>query len=331
MPTPKFVQRVARLPELLAVLSAFPDGLSLRELADRFDTDPETIEQDLTSLHELESWGWTFDIFRTSVIEFAQPDDELRQRRPVDPSSGSSATARLGLGVEHISPGDLAMIYTAGVALLETDPSDTHLDEALSVIAETMYGEPGPEQHVGTWNRFLPALQDAVEHRRRSGSSTPAPGARACSTGSSSPSAWSRPGAGGRWTPARSGPRATCAPTCSPTSASSRSSTRPSTRRRTWTSALAAQRSTTTVRMVLAQDARWAADMYAEDVAVVVEDEDEFEADLELLPPAGERVALLMLASGPASRLIEPTALLPEAVDVVRELIRHHSDGKSDT
>ena len=329
MTTPKFVQRVARLPELLAVLAAFPDGLSLRDLADRFATDPETIEQDLTSLHELESWGWTFDIFRTSVIEFAQPDEDSA-------APAESTVVRLAgdgsprLGVEHISPGDLAMIYTAGVALLETDPNDTHLDEALSVIAETMYGEPGPEQHVGTWNRFLPALQDAVEHCRR----TRIVYSRAWREG-----VLEREIEPLRLVQTRRGWEVDAGPVG------------PEGNLRTYLLSnvralevldetfdlpshldvrLAEQRSTTTARMVLAQDARWAADMYAEDVAVVIEDEDEFEADLELLPPAGERVALLMLASGPSSRLIEPTALLPEAVDVVRELIRHHSDGKAD-
>lgn len=90
---------------------------------------------------------------------------------------------------------------------------------------------------------------------------------------------------------------------------------------------LVEQRTTTTVRMVIAQDARWAADMYAEDVAVVRENEDELEADLELLPPAAERVALLLLASGPSSRLLEPTRLLPGALDVVGQLLRHHDEG----
>jgi proteasome accessory factor C len=325
MTTPKFVQRVARLPELLAALSAFPAGLSLRDLADRFDTDPEIIEQDLTSLHELESWGWTFDIFRTSVIEFAQPEDSSA-------APSESTVVRLTgdgsprLGVEHISPGDLAMIYTAGVALLETDPNDAHLDEALAVIAETMYGAPGPEQHVGTWNPFLPALQDAVEHGRR------------CRIVYSR--AW-REGVLERvidplcLVQTRRGWEVDAGPVG------------PEGNLRTYLLSnvrelevldktfdppshldirLAEQRSTTTVRMELAQDARWAADMYAEQVDVVREDEETFEADLELLPPADDRVALLVLASGPSSRLLEPARLLPEALDTVRELIRHHSE-----
>jgi proteasome accessory factor C len=222
------------------------------------------------------------------------------------------------------------MIYTAGVALLETDPNDTHLDKALTIIADTMYGEPGPEQHIGTWNRFLPALQDAVEHRHRCGI------------------VYSRAWREGvlervieplRLVQTRRGWEVDAGPVG------------PEGNLRTYLLSnvrelevldetfdppshldvrLAEQRSTTTVRMELAQDARWAADMYAEQVDVVREDEEMFEADLELLPPAGERVALLMLASGPASRLIEPTVLLPQAVDVVRDLIRHHSDGKAD-
>lgn len=324
-PGPKFVQRVARLPELLAVLSAFPEGLSLRDLAARFDTDPKTIEQDLTSLDELESWGWTFDIFRKSVIELVHPEDGA------DSSVGSTVVRLVGdgspgLGAEHLSPGDLALIYTAGVALLETEPSDTHLAEALTVIAETMHGEPGPEQHVGTWNQHLPPLQDAVESGRK---------VRIVYSRAWREGVLDRVIEPLRLMQTRRGWEVDAGPVG------------PEGNLRTYLlsnvrelevldekfepppdvqARLDDQRATTTVRMVLAQDARWAADMYAEDVAVVAEDEEKFEADLELLPPVVDRVALLMLASGPSvTRLLEKGSLLPESLDVVRELLRHHS------
>jgi len=326
--TPKFVQRVARLPELLAVLSAFPDGLSLRDLAERFDTDPETIEQDLTSLHELESWGWTFDIFRKPVIELVQPEDET------DSPTESTVVRLVGegsprLGVEHVSPGDLAMVYAAGVALLETEPDDTHLKEALTVLAETMYGVPGPEQHIGTWNRFLPALQDAVELRRR---------VRIVYSRAWREGVIERVIEPLRLVQTRRGWEVDAGPAG------------PEGNLRTYLlsnvrdlklldetfeppsdveTRLLQQRTTTTVRMVLAQDARWAADMYAEQVDVVREDEEEFEADLELLPPASERVALLMLASGPRTRVTDNTSYLPDAIEVVMDLLRHHSASAS--
>src|SRR5690242_5160855 len=145
MPSPKFVQRVARIPALLAVLPAYPDGLSLGELATRFNTDPKTIREDLTTYWDLESWGWSFDIFRRSVIEFAQPEgEESEDQSAVDPSTLVRLVSHdpAGLGVEHLSAGDLAMIYTAGLALLDVQQDDLDLAEGLAIIAETMYGEP---------------------------------------------------------------------------------------------------------------------------------------------------------------------------------------------
>jgi proteasome accessory factor C len=328
MPGPKFVQRVARIPALLAAISTYPEGLSLGELAERFDADPTAIREDLTTYWDLESWGWSFDIFRRSVIEFVQPEgDESEDQTEVDPSTIVRLVSHdpAGLGVEHLAAGDLAMIYTAGLAMLDVQQEDHDLAEGLAVIAETMYGEPTSAPRVADWNRFLAPLQEAqaTRHRVRILYSR----------------AW-KAGVGDRvieplrliqthrgWV-VDAGPVG------------------PEGNLRTYLLTnirdvrildesfdsplgvdllLHRQRETTTVRLVLAQDARWAADMYAESVDVVTEDEEMFEADLELLPPAGRRVGLIMLASGEATRVIEPTSLLPEAVGVVDELLRHHT------
>jgi proteasome accessory factor C len=328
MAGPKFAQRVARIPALLAALSAYPEGLSLGELAARFDADPTTIREDLTTYWDLESWGWSFDIFRRSVIEFVQPEgEESQDQSVVDPSTIVRLVSHdpAGLGVEHLSAGDLAMIYTAGLAVLDVQQDDDDLAEGLAVIAETMYGEPTSAPRVADWTRFLAPLQEARATRRR---------VRILYS-----RAW-KAGVGDRVIePLRliqthRGWEVDAGPVG------------PEGNLRTYLLTnvrdvqildesfdpppgvdllLHRQRETTTARLVLAQDARWAADMYAESVDVVTEDEEMFEADLELLPPAGRRVGLIMLASGDSTRVIEPVALLPEAIDVVEDLLRHHT------
>ena len=87
-------------------------------------------------------------------------------------------------------------------------------------------------------------------------------------------------------------------------------------------SLLAKQRQTERVRIDLAQDARWAVDMYAERHRVVDEDAEVFTAEVELLPPVTARVALLMLASGPYSR-VDPH-LIGGASSVIESLLAHH-------
>ena len=89
-------------------------------------------------------------------------------------------------------------------------------------------------------------------------------------------------------------------------------------------SLLERQRRTSRVRLEITQDGRWAARQYAERVTVVDEDEEKVTLNLDLLPPVGERVGLIMLASGTSTRVISPGAVLPEAMGLIEELLHHH-------
>jgi len=321
---PKFVQRLARLPEVLHLLAAYPEGMPLRTLADQFDVDAALLQQDLVSYLDLESWGWSYDIFWRPAIEFVQPDPDDTTDEPGDTVVRVVPGSSPGLGVEHLSAGDLAVLYTAGAALLDVEPDDD-LRQALGVIAETMYGEPAGQPRQGDWTRFVSTLQAARDAHRRvrivySRAWRAGVGERMIEplrlvqthrgwevdAGPVGPD-------GNLWTYLLSNVRSvevldeTFEP---PPGLAAR---------------LERQRRTSTVQMQLAQDARWAADMYAEHVTVIEQDEATFTADLELLPPVGERVGLIMLASGEDTRLLSPTSLTNEAVAVIDELLAHHS------
>lgn len=328
--TPKFVQRAARLPEILALLSAYPEGLPLRVLAARFDTDEATLREDLTTYLDLESWGWSFDLFRRSVVEFVQPDDE-----DLSDPRGSTVVrvvddSPAGLGVEHLSAGDLAVIYTAGTALLDVSPDDTDLAEALAVLADTMYGEPASQPRPGGWNNHLGPLRTARDEGRR----VRVVYSRAWREGVTErviePLRLVQTKRGWEVDAGPVGPegnlRTYILSNVRDLEVLDETFEEPAGVERL----LERQRATTTARVELAQDARWAADMYAEQVTVVSEDESVLTADLELLPPAGERVGLVMLASGPSTRLISPRALLPDAVGVINRLAEHHAQAPDD-
>lgn len=325
MAEPKFLQRLARLPEVLTVLASYREGLPLGTLAERFETDAETLRQDLVTYEGLESWGWSFDIFRRPAIEFVQPDDGPPDEAPDRTVVRVVPDASVSLGVDHLSAGDLAVLYTAGVALLDVHPEDTALASALAVIAETMYGEPAATLTAGGWNRFLRTLQDGREERRR----VRIVYSRAWSEGVSErviePLRLVQTHRGWEVDAGPVGPEGNLRTYLLSNIRSAEPTEESFTAPAGLDDLLARQRRTTTVRMELAQDARWAAEMYAEHVSVVEEDEEAFTADLELLPPAGERVGLIMLASGPSTRLLSPGSLLPEAVAVFEELLRHHT------
>lgn len=319
----KFVERVARIPEALALLAWYPDGLSLRDLGKHFGVSAETIRQDLTVYYDIESWGWSFDIFRRSVIEFAQPDGaESADVGETIVRVVSSDPA--GLGVEHLSSGDLAVLYTAGLTLLDIDPDDDDLANALELVSDTMLGAPSAGHAGARADQRLRVLREAQEGRAKVRITY----SRAWREGVServieplrlvqTKRGWEVDAGpvedGSLRTYLLSGVREVerLDDTFEPPPGLD--------------ALLHEKRETTTVRLRLAQDARWAARMFSERLDVVAEDDATLEADLELLPPVGERVGLIMLASGPDTRLIDPGRLLPEAVGLARELLHHHS------
>lgn len=324
MASPKYLQRIARLPEVLTVLAAYPDGLPLRDLAAQFDVDVDTMRQDLVTYLDLESWGWSFDIFRRPVIEFVQPDREHSTDGTGRTLVRISGDGPSGLGVEHLTAGDLAALYTAGVALLDVEPDDDDLADALGVIAETMYGEPASAPRAGGWNRFLAELQDAQEQRHQVRIVYSRTWRQGVTERVIEPLRLIQTHRGWEVDAGPVGPEGNLRTFILSNVRSVEVLDETFEPPAGVDSLLARQRATTIVRLQLTQDSRWAARLYAERVTVVDEDEETFTADLDLLPPVGERVGLVMLASGPSTRVISPASVLPEAVGVIEELLRHH-------
>jgi len=323
MAAPKFLQRIARLPEVLNLVAAYPNGLPLRTLADRFDVDVETMRQDLVTYLELESWGWSYDIFRRPAIEFVQPERDYA----TDGSGGTLvrivADGSPGLGVEHLTAGDLAVLYTAGAALLDVDPHDKDLADALGVIAETMYGEPATVPRVGDWNRFLRELQDAQEQHRKVRIVYSRMWREGVTERVIEPLRLLQTHRGWEVDAGPVGPEGNLRTFILSNIRSAEvldDTFDPPARA---ASLLEAQRQSSRVRLEITQDGRWAARQYAEHVTVVQEDEEKVTLDLDLLPPVGERVGLIILASGTSTRVISGD-VLPDAIALIKELRRHH-------
>ena len=93
---------------------------------------------------------------------------------------------------------------------------------------------------------------------------------------------------------------------------------------------MAEQRATTTVRVRVPHQARWAADMYAERVEVIADDELDVTLDLALLPPVDHRLGLLLLAAGPDAAVLDPAALVAAGPRLAAELLAHHRSVGSD-
>ncbi|WP_139978298.1 WYL domain-containing protein [Nocardioides litoris] len=336
-PPPKYIQRVARLPEVLRVLAGYPDGLTLAALGAEVGVPAATLREDLTAYLDTEAWGWSLDVFRPPTVEFVAPDDgpdgpDGPDEVPADDPDGTRTVVRVvndgaaGLGVEHVDSGDLAVVYTAGLALLDVDSDDTDLADALVVVAETMLGgaggttTPTPDPR----HRYVGPLQRAVAERRRVRivySRTWHEGVtervveplRLVQTQRGWEVDAGPPDADGRLRTYLLSHVRSAEVLEDTFEAPDRLADR-----------LERQRATTRVRLQLPQGARWVADVYAERVAVVEEDEAAVVLDLDLLEPVERRVGLVLLVAGSSSRVLAPTTLLPATAELFEELIEHH-------
>ncbi len=320
MADPKYVRRIARLPEVFHLLGAFPDGLAVVELARRLDIPSAELREDLLAYYTADM----VELSRPEVLEFVGPDgteddpNDAEIVRIIDPRPTEE------IGVEYVDAGELALAYTA--ARLELDAAyDQDLADAVAVLEETMFGESGaatPRQLPAT--EVLGRLREAHGTGRRVRIDYSRAWRHGVSTRVIEPY---------RFVQTRRGWEVDAGPVDDGG--------------RTWTyllsnirsvealdegyvvpdgieEILATQRRTESVRVRVPFGARWAAEMYAEQVTVVAEDEASVTLDLALLPPLRQRVGLLLLVAGPSAEVVDVPALATARAELAQRLLRHH-------
>ncbi|AIY16774.1 WYL domain-containing protein [Pimelobacter simplex] len=321
---PQYATRIARLPRVFERLAAHPDGLPLAELAAELDVPAAELRDDLLAFYTADvSADWLLGLTRPDVLEFLGPDGS-----DVDPAEAEIVrfVEETGeLGVEYVDAAELALVHTAALALLDLEPDNADLAGAIEVLTETLLGAPGDLPRVSDANRSLPLLQEAREKRRA---------ARIVYSRAWQPGVSEREIEPYRLVQTRRGWEVDAGPA----DEHGRLRTYLLSNIRDVTlldrefavpddlgDVLAAQRATTTVRVLLPQEARWAADFYAEHVTLVQDDEESVVVDLDLLPPLERRVGRLLLAAGPAAFVVEPAALADAGVVLAEELLVHHA------
>ncbi|UUW92658.1 WYL domain-containing protein [Pimelobacter simplex] len=321
---PLYAARIARLPRAFERLAAHPDGLPLADLAAELGVPAAELRDDLLAFYTADvSADWLLGLTRPDVLEFLGPDGS-----DVDPAEAEIVrfVEETGeLGVEYVDAAELALVHTAALALLDLEPDNADLAGALEVLTETLLGTPGDVPRLADRNRSLPLLQEARESRRA---------ARIVYSRAWQPGVSEREIDPYRLVQTRRGWEVDAGPP----DEHGRLRTYLLSNIREVTlldrefvvpeelgEVLAAQRATTTVRVLLPQEARWAADFYAEQVTLVQDDEESVVVDVDLLPPLERRVGQLLLAAGPTAFVIEPPALENAGVVLAEELLLHHS------
>lgn len=326
MSTPKYVQRFARLPAVFERLQRHPEGLSLEALAADFDTTVDALREELLAFYTADIGGrWL--LTRPEVLEFLGPDGDSE-----DP--GTAGIVRIvaevpaDIGVEYVDAGELGLAYTAARALLETEPDNVELIEAIDVLTETMFGPSAVGEStpaVRSWNRLLPVFRKALGEQTA---------VRIVYSRAWHPGVTEREIEPYQLVQTRRGWEVDAGPVDGDGRLrtfllSNIRSAEPLERRferpDDVAERLAEQRATTRVRVLLPQSARWAADFYAEEVTLVQDDETDVVVDLDLLPPVDGRVGRLLLAAGPLATVIDPPHLDAAGVVAAEELMIHHS------
>ena len=223
-------------------------------------------------------------------------------------------------------PPSSRLVYTAAIGLHALEPDDASLEGAIDVLAETMFGAPADEEPAGArpWDWALEPLRKALAERRR----VRIVYSRAWLSG-----VRDRVIEPYRLVQTRRGWEVDAGP--ADEGDEIRSFLLSNIREADvlddtfempadLADRLVRQRATATVRVRLPHSARWAADMYAEQVRVVEEDEVAATVDLDLLPPLDHRVGILLLAAGPGATVVDPPELGPEGARLAAELLEHH-------
>lgn len=325
MSAPKYVVRIARLPEVFARLAEHPDGLPLSTLAEQTGIKVEELREDLAAFFTADL-DIMLGLYRPDVLEFLGPDGD--DALPADAQVVRIVQPAEELGVEYVDAAELALVYSAARALADIEEDNEDLLGAIDVLTETLFGDDAPSAppvEAARWNRPLPVLQQGREQRRR---------VRIVYSRSWVHGVGERTIEPHRLVQTRRGWEVDAGPVGD--NGSLRTYLLSNIREaelldetfeppEDLAELLEAQRATTTVRVCLPQDGRWAADMYAEKVTLVEDDVESVVVDVELLPPLERRVAMLVLAAGPTAFVVEPAELDREVGILAEELLVHHS------
>jgi proteasome accessory factor C len=326
---PLFVQSFAQIPEIVAHIRRFPDGLPLTELARRFDLPVDELRGQLLAFYAADiPSDQLFGLVRVSTLEFsnrageeADPHDAERVRVVDHRPFGD-------LGVDLLDTEEVALLVTAGLDLLDAQPSNEPLREAVQVLEQSLLGQRvAPHSHDDVVNGYVRELRRAAADRHR---------VRIVYS-----RAWN-PGVHERtiepYPPLRRTSRG-WEVDAGPLDDEGRPRTFLVSRIRELEvldehfepdprapSAIAASRQPRSMDVVIPQGLRWVVELQAEDVEVVQEDERMQRLRLSLLPPVAERVGLILLILGEDAWVMDADDLADAGRDTAARLLAHHRE-----
>lgn len=331
-PVAVYAQRLAALPRALGILELHPQGLPLADLARELGVEPVDLREVfmayyLADLVELDS-------FALPVVEFFAPgaqDSDDTDDTDTEALSTEGQWVRVlaadpehELGVDHLTAGQLAALYEAGVDLLALEPDNATLRGAIEAFESAL--EPADKPLASQWGAgTAQALHRAAEEHRQ---------VRIRYVRQWRPGSSDRVIEPYRLVRTRRGWEVDAGPAdefaavrtylvsgivehevldttfAPPDDLDAR---------------LAENRAAERVELVVPQSSRWAVERFAESVTVLADDEESVSLQADLLPPVAPRLGLLLLCCGPEAFVMAPKALVEAGETTARLLLEHHT------
>lgn len=318
----KFVDRVAKLPDLLHALWFHPEGLRIDDLAAEFGAQPAEVRETLLAYYRADLQGYASEmLIRDDVLEFfgGSADEEPVGEAPMVRLVAKDPTQELG--VSYTTGAELTRLYRAGRDRLQIEPGNTTLASALEKLRAGLL--PAVEPTTTPATTGPPQFREAVRDHRR---------VRITYARAWRPGVQQRVIEPYRMLRTRRGWEVDAGPVGEDGAL------------RTFLligvqdfevldetfeppadldTLLARQRRLTAVELTIPHELRWAVDKYAERVDTLATDETTTRVRAHLLEPVAERVGLIMLAGRPGEvRCAAPWRR--SGAELARRLLAHH-------
>lgn len=313
----------ARIPQALSILASHPDGLPLTAVAAELGVAPEVLRAELLDYYTADLPGEAFlGLRRPAGIEFLAADGEEADPAQAPVLRVVSDHPEAELGVEYLRSDQLAALYEAARGLLQLEPGNEVLRQALGILSDSFLGV-GTEEPAGEPADVAATLRAAMDERRVVEFEYSRQWRPGVTTRQVHPYAMRHTQRG--WEldagPLEDGrARTFIVERIQALRVLPDAFERPP----GIDEILRAERTETVVTFSLPQRTHWVADRFAESTEVLDADAEDLTVRAAFLPPVAERVGLVVLVAGAGAFVLEPATLADAAADLARKLLDHH-------
>lgn len=312
----------ARIPRALSILASHPQGLPLTTVAAELNVAPDVLRAELLEYYTADLPGDAFlGLRRPAGIEFLAADGEEADPAQAPVIRVVSDRPEAELGVEYLHSDQLAVLYEAARGLLQLEPDNEALQQALGILSDSFLGVgaagPAGSDDAGA------TLRAAMDERRVVEFEYSRQWRPGVTQRRAHPYALRHTARG--WE-LDAGPLEDGRARTFIVERIRSLRVLPETFERPVgiDELLRAERAETLVTFSLPQRTHWVADRFAESTQVLDADADDLTVRAAFLPPVAERVGLVILVAGADAFVLEPAGLADAGADLARKLLDHH-------